>query len=145
MENREILFRGIRKDDREWVEGVPIESNMNGEGYETFMYVDYTVPNAISLIVGKGHFGRCIEVHPETVGQFTGALDIDKNEIFQHSIVLDKSTQRKFKVVRSMFFAEFVMEDLETGEHVPISFQISPIRFQIIGTIHDHLLEANNE
>ena len=132
MENREILFRGITDYSRHIV-------------YGNYKYDFDDGCLVLDDMFQKFHYVNNTKVIPETVGQFTGALDIDKNEIFQHSIVLDKSTQRKFKVVRSMFFAEFVMEDLETGEHVPISFQISPIRFQIIGTIHDNLLEANNE
>ena len=131
MKNREILFRGIRKDSREWVEGVPIESNMNGEGYETFMYVDYTVPNAISLIVGKGHFGRCIEVIPETVGQFTGLLDKNGTKIFEG----DKTTS-EYGYCGVVKFDSFMYAICECTIDDDI---------EIIGTIHDHLLEANNE
>ena len=148
MENREILFRGIRKDSREWVEGVPVESNMNGEGYETFMYVDYTVPNAISLIVGKGHFGRCVEVIPETVEQFTGRTSVllCEDNVIRRIRIYGGDRVETENGIGTVFYDEaetsyVVLYDDGNSEVLGL---ISGT-LEIIGTIHDHLLGDDNE
>ena len=145
MENREILFRGIRKHDREWVEGVPIESNMNGEGYETFMYVDYTVPNAISLIVGKGHFGRCVEVIPETVGQFTGRTSV---LLYEDNVIRRIGIYGGDRVKTENGIGTVFYDEAETSYVVLYDDGNSEVlglisgTLEIIGTIHDHLLKG---
>ena len=70
---REILFRGKRTDNGEWVYG-------------------YYSPSNIPLMGCIGHFinedgYRAIEIDPETVGQFTGSLDKNSTKIFEHDIV----------------------------------------------------------
>lgn len=138
MENREILFRGIRKDSREWVEGVPIESNMNGEGYETFMYTDHTIHNAISLRVGGGHFGRCVEVIPETVGQFTGLLDINGKRIFEGDIVQSATIRNRQWIIEYRNDSEFVgFVPCEIGKvKNSLSTFVAWNTLEVIGNIH---------
>jgi len=67
MEN--FLFKARRVDNGELVEGMPIESNIDCEGYKSYMFVDWTVKNTITLITGKASFGKCVEVIPETIIQ----------------------------------------------------------------------------
>lgn len=68
---REILFKGKRKDNGEWVQGYYVE---------TLRY-----NNLHWIWDGKEY----IAVDPETIGQYTGLTDCseDKNRIFENSII----------------------------------------------------------
>jgi hypothetical protein len=63
---REILFRGKRVDNGEWVDGYYYKL-----GWQSFIRWDIHI----------------YEVFPESVGQFTGLLDNNEKKIFQGDVV----------------------------------------------------------
>jgi uncharacterized phage protein (TIGR01671 family) len=82
--NREILFRGKRKDNGKWVYGgiirLPAKKIMNIEFEEEIVIEKY-------LSSSDNFVPHCNKVEPKSIGQFTGAFDKNDNKIFEGDIV----------------------------------------------------------
>lgn len=122
---REILFRGKRVDNGEWVEG-------------------YYSPVNIPITGNMGHFinvggYRAVEIDPETVSQFTGLEDKLGTKIFEGDVIDDLGVE--YIVVFDSDYAQF------RGKFDGWNAEISHIasRCEVIGNIHDNpeLLEVS--
>lgn len=116
---REIIFRGKRLDNGEWVEGFYNHIPNGRFGMDEHL---------IQTIKENGKIGMLYDVDPSTVGQYTGLNDKNGKKIFEGDI-LSLRTGRPH-VVRFKNGA-FILED----SAIPMSFAI---KFETIGNIYDN-------
>lgn len=130
---REILFRGKRVDNGEWVEGFFTKS-----GDRTFILIDNDF--AVGYVKMK-------EVIPETVGQYTGLTDKNGKKIFEGDILSERPDGNKRVYVgtaewddeRALF--RFIIKDNPKYFACLGTYSTS---YKVIGNIHDNpeLLEV---
>ena len=98
---REILFKAKRKDNGEWVEGLP-GYDING--------------NITELEVYK-KFGDCriYEIDPDTLCQFVGLTDKNGRKIWENDILIGHGNDRDLSKV---VLGKFYVIDVETLRRV---------------------------
>ena len=134
---REILFRGKRLDNGEWVEGfycsMAETTYAFKEDYErnpvaTHHYIAYSqmtdwgLPNKMYLR----------EVDPTTVGQYTGLTDKNGKRVFEGDILLNTTFGDKW--VTEYEDGAFVLKLIGDIERVFLGIVVG---FAVIGNIHD--------
>lgn len=131
---REILFRGQRIDNGEWVYGYYVcdETGQISEEPIAFIYHLNNHPCGWDLIP--------FEVIPETVGQFTGLLDKNGTKIFEGDICRNAKTGEIVSVAWHGTMAGFVWNKRKEKSHL---FEFGELfraydKYEVIGTIHDN-------
>lgn len=137
---REILFRGKRVDNGEWVEGLPFfEENRCYIIEDLFICDEYQCTGAVNS-----------SVIPETVGQFTGLTDKNGKKIFEGDIVRCKyANVPKNEHIQKVVFegCKFMAEFSEGGCYSELYDGSTPLTFkrtaymneiEVIGNIHDN-------
>ena len=132
---REILFRGKRVDNEQWLEGSLVNN--------VFFHAD--TKGAIPYIINPYEYEEydcmedigelAVEVAPETVGQFTGLLDKHGRKIFEGDIV--KATYDCGPAGEIERIVEVVFDSFGTNLQDWI-FKEDGYLPEVIGTIHDN-------
>lgn len=130
---REILFRGKRTDNGEWIEGCFLDKNNIG------IFYDDTEESDCSIHI--------FSVVSETIGQYTGLTDKNDKKIFEGDII--DTPDRLVKVVWFAGNAQFDLHFIRYKDDVTIKnfkgiHMIDLKEYEVIGNIHDNpeLLEG---
>ena len=120
---REILFRGKRIDNGEWVEGFYVR--LGGKD-------DYILTGKLSIF-GSNLTYEDYRVISETVGQYTGLVDKNGIKIFEGDIVSERggeSCQGYYEIDNVL-----IVEIPDTLLNFEMSYDCE---YKIIGNIHDN-------
>lgn len=129
---REILFRGKRIDNGQWVEGSYCHAEKLDRSGDEHFIIEYSAN-------GSSH-----RVDPVTVGQYTGLKDKNGKRIFEGDIVDILTENEEIGVVEYEDGGFLVSAD---GFCVDFHANINGADLDVIGNIHDNpemLKESNN-
>ena len=161
MSEREILFRGKRCDNGEWVEGLPIKTYDTELGTEIGKNsADYSKPVPVVLMASGRIVLECgydeipffnIDeypiVNPETISRYTGLTDKNGTRIFEGDIVKQEFSKFRQSTNGICEFHDssfgLKIKDLGIEKFLPFAC-ICNATYEVVGNIHDNpeLLEG---
>lgn len=137
---REILFRGKRIDNVEWVEGFYIHK------YDPVLDIVYAF---IVTQHEKESFVTWHKVDPASVGQYTGLTDKNGKRIFEGDICRNTKTGEIVSVKWHGTMAGFVWSRRKEKSHLYDWGELFRAydKYEVVGTVHDNpeLLEGGGE
>ena len=122
---REILFRGKRLDNGEWVFGSLIQ--MDSEGSQSFIFPFHKYASSLTWFM--------VAVDPATVGRYTGLCDDKERKVFEGDIV-DVRGRFKSEMRYVCRNTGFLIKD-NYGNWEWLYDVLASMHCEIIGNIHD--------
>ena len=116
---REILFRGKRDGDGEWVMG-------DRAGYSDYVMIWDLIDKGVGYLVD-----------PATVGQFTGLYDKNGKKIFEGDIIKTDYHELKMAVCYNTRLASFSLENRHWMYPHYFEEAVRTKDVEVIGNIHD--------
>lgn len=138
---REILFRGKRKDNGEWIYG-DLRHISDGHGGYILCIVDNTN--------GRNNDVTGVEVVLETVGQFTGYCDESQHNAFEgdilsycsglnYGVIKYGRYSSPFSIGQDIgFYVEWVSDRDRNIHRKDLGYWLSAGTAEIVGNIHDN-------
>ncbi len=142
---REILFRGKRKDNGEWITVRTVLHLSDGTVYMPSIRNDVPIATMTEEgnIVELRNIFWC-EIVPETLCQYVGTTDIKDNRIFEGDIVKVKDNLTEMTFIGEVGYSNssFAISDGFITHYRWIDYEV-----EVIGNVIDNpeLLEAENE
>ena len=141
--NREILFRGKRLDNGEWVTGRLITDDRDGKEF-IVSWIGYHCEEDID---SANRYIECFgfEVDPETVGQYTGLKDRNGVKIFEGDYIYHHWHKDTAYLVWHERYICLVGKPFEEDTSKTYHYQKpDELDLEVIGNIHDNpeLLEV---
>ena len=147
---REVLFRGKRVDNGEWITGNYVKAGYHWHKYGK--HEDWIVTSAIQ---NGGFINLCGRgaVIPETVGQFTGLTDKNGVKIFEGDILKVSYDDGTAYTTEVYAYGSTLCVDIEGEDYdcTAIDFAVdiwkhNCCKWEVVGNVYDNkeLLEDKN-
>ncbi len=135
--NREILFRGKRKDNNEWIYGYYVK--LYNDKDKNLLHRIYTGSSEKEC---DEYYEEYDEVIPETIGQYTGLNTSDGRKVFEGDIIDETGLEHKTRwlIVYNTHMMGFALKPLHESalyDFMPVNVE-KRLPGKIIGNIHDN-------
>ena len=145
--NREIIFRGLSVETKEWIYGYYVDKNGIETDFPTIQPLKTTKNIPISW-----------EIDKNTLGQYTGLTDKNGKKIFEGDIIDIYQTvngYNQFVIVYNnyQFTAEYYNEKTKRRTHRLYEYDLDELfevneyekEIEVIGNIYENNLESKGE